>query len=76
MGQFSGNILFYTDACFIHFFVPAVDTAAEKNQIDNKLLTDTLITLLDPYISEGIIGYYGYQKSYSLSNAEFINISR
>ncbi|WP_188455724.1 DUF3888 domain-containing protein [Virgibacillus oceani] len=49
---------------------------AEQNKIDNTLLLDTLITLLNPYLSEGIEHYYGYHKSYGLYDIKIINISR
>ena len=52
------------------------DTNAKQNKIENKLLLDTLITLLDPYISEAVEQYYGYHKSYGLYDAKILGISR
>lgn len=49
---------------------------AEENKMDQTLLIDTLITLLDPYISKEIEHYYGYQKSYGLYDAKILNLSR
>lgn len=49
---------------------------AEQNKVDDKLLLDTLITLLSPYISEGIEHYYGYDKSYGLYDIKILAISR
>ncbi len=37
-----------------------------KTELNNKLVYDTLLTLLDPYISEEVINYYGYHKQYGL----------
>ena len=52
------------------------DTNAKQNKIENKLLLDTMITLLDPYISEAVEQYYGYHKSYGLYDAKILGISR
>jgi hypothetical protein len=62
--------------CFFIILIHPHDTNAKQNKIDNKLLTDTLVTLLDPYISEAIADYYGYQKSYELYDARVLDISR
>lgn len=62
--------------CLLIILIQPNDTNAAQNKVDNKLLLDTLITLLDPYISEGIEHYYGYHKSYGLYDAKILNISR
>jgi hypothetical protein len=49
---------------------------ASQNDIDNKLLNDTLLTTLDPYIEEGIVNYYGYLKQYGLYDAKVLSIKR
>ncbi|HAM81730.1 DUF3888 domain-containing protein [Ornithinibacillus bavariensis] len=51
-------------------------TNAEKNIIDNRLLLDTLVTLLNPYISGSLEHYYGYHKSYGLHDIKILDISR
>lgn len=52
------------------------NTNAEQNKFENKLLLDTLITILNPYISEEIEQYYGYPKSYGLYDTKIIDIAR
>ena len=49
---------------------------ASENNVDNKLLQDTLLTTLDPYITEGVIRYYGYPKQYGLYDAKIVSIKR
>ena len=49
---------------------------ASQNDVDNKLLNDTLLTTLDPYIEEGIVNYYGYLKQYGLYDAKVLSIKR
>jgi|SRR5690625_3189164 len=61
---------------FIIFIQPNKINAEQRSNVDQKLLRDILITLLDPYISEGIEHYYGYRKSYSLYDAKIIDLSR
>ncbi|MBK3496322.1 DUF3888 domain-containing protein [Viridibacillus sp. YIM B01967] len=62
-----GIIILFTQP---HFF------KASQNDVDNKLLNDTLLTTLDPYITEGIEQYYGYSKQYGLYDAKIISIKR
>lgn len=51
-------------------------TKAEQPTIDQQSIQDALLTTLQPYISEGIIQYYGYHKSYGLYDAKIVNIQR
>ncbi|KQL41373.1 hypothetical protein AN960_05230 [Bacillus sp. FJAT-25509] len=60
---------------FIFLIQPSV-IKANQNEINNKLLHDTLLTTLDPYISKGVEDYYGYQKAYGLYDAKILNINR
>ncbi|WP_142323985.1 DUF3888 domain-containing protein [Bacillus sp. AFS017274] len=54
---------------------PIMITSA-KTELNNKLVYDTLLTLLDPYISEEVINYYGYHKQYGLFDAKIIRLIR
>ncbi|MGE7941759.1 DUF3888 domain-containing protein [Lysinibacillus xylanilyticus] len=49
---------------------------AQSEQVDYKLLYDTLITVLNPTIEKEIINYYGYPKQYGLYDAKILSISR
>ncbi|MFF2753108.1 DUF3888 domain-containing protein [Psychrobacillus sp. NPDC058041] len=49
---------------------------ASQEDIDNKLLQDTLVTTLFPYIKEGVIQYYGYPKSFGLYDTKVIKVIR
>ncbi|MGG2025859.1 DUF3888 domain-containing protein [Gottfriedia sp. S16(2024)] len=60
---------------FIFLIQPSV-IKANQNEINNKLLHDTLLTTLDPYISKGVEDYYGYHKAYGLYDAKILNINR
>lgn len=51
-------------------------TKAGETTIDQQTIQDALLTTLQPYISEGIIDYYGYHKSYGLYDAKIVNIQR
>jgi len=53
---------------------PLTPIAEQINK--DQQLQDALLTTLSPYISEGIIDYYGYDKSYGLSNAKIMRIQR
>jgi len=50
--------------------------SSQENLVDDKLMYDTIITMLYPYINDEIINYYGYRKSYDLYNAEIKEISK
>ncbi|MEH7226790.1 DUF3888 domain-containing protein [Bacillus sp. JJ1566] len=50
--------------------------AVNQSEIDYKLIYDTLLTTLDPYIENEIIHYYGYLKQYGLYDAKIGSISR
>ncbi|MGW8427678.1 DUF3888 domain-containing protein [Peribacillus simplex] len=54
---------------------PNMITSAEA-ELNNKLIYDTLLTSLDPYISEEVVNYYGYYKQYGLFDAKIIRIIR
>ncbi|MBT2667406.1 DUF3888 domain-containing protein [Bacillus sp. ISL-4] len=54
---------------------PNMITSAET-ELNNKLIYDTLLTSLDPYISEEVVNYYGYYKQYGLFDAKIIRIIR
>jgi len=49
---------------------------ASQNEVNNKLLHDSLVTTLYPYISEGVEDYYGYHKQFGLYDAEILSIKR
>jgi len=44
---------------------------AQSEQVDDKLLYDTLITILNPSIEKEIINYYGYPKQYGLYDPKY-----
>ncbi|MEH7614032.1 DUF3888 domain-containing protein [Gottfriedia acidiceleris] len=67
--------LFITISLFIFFIQPYV-IKASQNEVNNKLLHDTLLTTLDPHISDGVEEYYGYHKQYGLYDAKILNIKR
>lgn len=50
--------------------------SAQASHVDDQSLHDTLITLLNPYISKEIERYYGYQKSYGLYDVKILELSR
>ncbi|WP_440895467.1 DUF3888 domain-containing protein [Amphibacillus sp. Q70] len=47
-----------------------------ETEIDYQLIYDTLLTALDPYITEEIINHYGYPKQYGLSDAKILSVIR
>ncbi|MGE7694479.1 DUF3888 domain-containing protein [Lysinibacillus sp. NPDC094177] len=49
---------------------------AVSEQADNKLMYDTLITILNPSIEKEIINYYGNLKQYGLYDAKILSIIR
>lgn len=49
---------------------------AQSEQADEKLITDTLITILNPFIEKEIDHYYGYPKQYGLYDANILNVIR
>lgn len=49
---------------------------ASPINLDNKLLNDTLLTTLSPYITDQINNYYGEYKQFGLSDAEILSINR
>lgn len=49
---------------------------SQSEQLDYKLIYDTLLTTLDPSIEKEIINYYGYLKQYGLYDAEILSIIR
>ena len=49
---------------------------SQNEQPDYKLISDTLLTILDPSIQKEIIKYYGYPKQYGLYDAEILSITR
>ena len=69
----------------LHFIIPILMTSmlihplsskAEQTTNDQQSIQDALLTTLQPYISEGIIEYYGYDKSYGLYDAKIKSIRR
>ncbi|MEH7453202.1 DUF3888 domain-containing protein [Gottfriedia acidiceleris] len=60
---------------FIFFIQPYV-IKASQNGVNNKLLHDSLVTTLYPYISEGVEDYYGYHKQFGLYDAKILSIKR
>ena len=53
-----------------------LSSKAEQTTHDKQSIHDALLTTLQPYISEGIIDYYGYDKSYGLYDAKIVSIQR
>ncbi|WP_432361974.1 DUF3888 domain-containing protein [Sporosarcina sp. UB5] len=49
---------------------------AEQTHFDQQSLQDALLATLKPHISEGIINFYGYDKSYGLYDAKILNVQR
>lgn len=49
---------------------------AQSEQTDEKLITDTLITILNPFIEKEIDHYYGYPKQYGLYDVKILKIVR
>ena len=49
---------------------------AQSEQTDDKLIADTLITILNPYIEKEIDHYYGYPKQYGLYDVKILKIVR
>ncbi|WP_391207312.1 DUF3888 domain-containing protein [Psychrobacillus sp. L4] len=60
----------------ITFLINPSKINAQSEQIDYKLIYDTLITTLDPSIQKEIINYYGYLKQYGLYDAKILSITR
>ncbi|HLQ98024.1 MAG TPA: DUF3888 domain-containing protein [Candidatus Dormibacteraeota bacterium] len=73
MGQ---KLFFVLSICLFLILIQPNDTYAEQNKIDYNLLSDTLVTLLNPHIAEAVEHYYGYNKSYGLYDIEILSISR
>jgi len=67
---------FVLSVCLFIFLIQPNNTYAKQDHINYNLLVDTLVTLLNPYISEVVEHYYGYHKSYGLSDIKVLNISR
>ncbi|WP_129692219.1 DUF3888 domain-containing protein [Gottfriedia acidiceleris] len=68
-------LLFISISFFIYLIQPNV-IKASQNEVNNKLLHDSLLTTLYPYISEGVEDYYGYHKQFGLYDAEILSIKR
>ena len=49
---------------------------AQSEQTDEKLIADTLITILNPYIEKEIDHYYGYPKQYGLYDVKILKFVR
>ncbi|MFC5602024.1 DUF3888 domain-containing protein [Sporosarcina koreensis] len=69
----------------LHFLVPFILISmliqpltphAERINKDQHSIQDALLITLSPYISDGIIDYYGYDKSYGLHDAKIMGIHR
>lgn len=61
---------------FLSLLIQPLAPEAEQTKADQQSIQDALLTTLSTYISEGIIDYYGYDKSYGLFDAEILNIQR
>lgn len=70
------KLSFVLSVCLFIFMIQSNGTHANQNKIEDNLLFDTLVTLLNPYISEAVEHYYGYRKSYGLSDVKVLSISR
>ncbi|MFF2755880.1 DUF3888 domain-containing protein [Psychrobacillus sp. NPDC058041] len=60
----------------ITFLINPSRINAHSEQPDYKLIYDTLITSLEPFIQKEIINYYGYPKQYGLYDAKILSIIR
>ncbi|WP_252504662.1 DUF3888 domain-containing protein [Sporosarcina sp. Marseille-Q4943] len=60
----------------ISMLIQPLTSKAEQTNIDQQSIQDALLSTLQPYISEGIIDFYGYDKSYGLYDAKILNIQR
>lgn len=69
------NVCLMLLICLFTLLIQPSSTSG-KHKADEPLLTDTLITLLNPAISEAVENYYGYLKSYGLYDAKILDISR
>ncbi|MDQ0271459.1 DUF3888 domain-containing protein [Cytobacillus purgationiresistens] len=49
---------------------------AAETEIESKLVYDTLLTTLEPHISEAVAAYYGYHKQYGLYDTTIKKIKR
>lgn len=65
-------LLFLVTSMLIQPLMPKAEEPAVRQQI----IQDALLTTLQPYISEGIIDFYGYDKSYGLYDAKILSILR
>ncbi|CAM3248614.1 DUF3888 domain-containing protein [Filibacter tadaridae] len=70
------KLWFVLSICLFIILIQSNVTNAKQNKLNNKLLIDTVITLLDPHISEAVENYYGYHKSYGLYDTKIIGITR
>lgn len=50
--------------------------SSANSSVDNDSLKDAFLTMLDPFVSDAIIGHYGYDKSYGLFDAKIVDIKR
>src|SRR5699024_1765172 len=72
MGQ---KLFFVLSICLFLILIQPNATHAEHNRIDYNLLSDTLVTLLNPHIAEAVEHTDGYNKSYGLYDIEMLSIS-
>jgi len=49
---------------------------AQNEQVDSKLLSDTLLVALYPYITKELTNYYGYLKQFGYEDAKILSIVR
>ena len=54
-------------------FIIPTNSLAQNNE---KILTDTFLTTLYPYINNAVTGYYGQLKQFSPADAKVISITR
>ncbi|TKC15661.1 DUF3888 domain-containing protein [Robertmurraya kyonggiensis] len=67
--------LFITSSILVLLIKPYQIEASPLN-IDNKVLHDTLLTLLSPHITEQVNNYYGEYKQFGLYDAQILSINR
>lgn len=68
-------ILLITISMFLLLMQPYKIEASPIN-LENKLLHDTLLTTLSPFIRDQLSNYYGYIKQFGLYDAEILSIQR
>lgn len=75
-GSLLKHLRYLVPLLLISLLIQPFAPQAEQTKADQQSAQDALLATLSPYISEGIIDYYGYDKSYGLFDAEILTIQR